>query len=163
LKALALSSNKSGFNKRRYNGRVAGRNILQALNELPNKSKNDTLYVVAHSMGFAYSLGVIDVLRNNIQFGGFYIIAPENARAGKVNKAEWQEIWQYGSDFPKEAPCLQDGIAPQSAAKGLDNKNRLFIPTENYLKKGFFDAHFIGYYTWIFAIEQAHKGAVRQH
>lgn len=162
-KALALSSNKSGFNKRRYNGRIAGRNILQALNELPNKSKNDTLFIVAHSMGFAYSLGVIDVLRNNIQFGGFYIIAPENARAGKVNKAEWQEIWQYGSDFPKDAPCLQDGIAPQSAVKGLDNKNRLFIPTENYQKKGFFDAHFIGYYTWIFAIEQAHKGAVRQH
>lgn len=161
--ALALSSNKSGFNKRRSNGRIAGRNILQALNELPNTSKNDTLFIVAHSMGYAYSLGVIDVLRTNIQFGGFYIIAPENARAGKVNQAEWQEIWQYGSDFLKDAPCLQDGIAPQSAVKGLDNKNRLFIPAKNYQKKGFFDAHFIGYYTWIFAIEQAHKGAVRQH
>jgi diacylglycerol kinase len=162
-KELALSSNKVGFNKRRNNGRIAGRNILQALNELPNKSKNDTLFIVAHSMGFAYSLGVIDVLRSNIQFGGFYIIAPENPKAGKVNLFEWQEVWQYGSNFSVDAPCLQDGIAPQSKVNGLDEKHRLYIPANLYRKKGFFDAHFIGYYSWIFEIEQAHKGAVHQH
>ena len=163
IKALSLSSNKSGFNQRRKNGRIAGRNILQALNELPNSSYNDTLYIVAHSMGFAYALGVIDELRSKIKLGGFYIISPENAKAGKVNLAEWQEVWQYGSNFPVDAPCLQDGIAPQSRVTGLDEKHRLYIPSELYTKKGFFDAHFIGYYTWIFSIAQRQKGSVRQH
>jgi hypothetical protein len=163
IKALSLSSNKSGFNQRRKNGRIAGRNILQALNELPNSSYNDTLYVVAHSMGFAYALGVIDELRSKIKLGGFYIISPENAQAGKVNLAEWQEVWQYGSNFPVDAPCLQDGIAPQSRVSGLDEKHRLYIPGELYTKKGFFDAHFIGYYTWIFSIAQRQKGSIRQH
>jgi hypothetical protein len=163
IKALSLSSNKSGFNQRRKNGRIAGRNILQALNELPNSSYNDTLYVVAHSMGFAYALGVIDELRSKIKLGGFYIISPENAKAGKVNLAEWQEVWQYGSNYPVDAPCLQDGIAPQSRVTGLDEKHRLYIPGELYTKKGFFDAHFIGYYTWIFSIAQRQKGSVRQH
>lgn len=163
IKALKLSSNLSGFNLRSKNGRIAGRNLLQALNELPNSSNNDTLYIVAHSMGFAYALGVIDELRSKIKLGGFYIISPENAQAGNVNLAEWQEVWQYGSNFQVDAPCLQDGIAPQSCVKGLDEKHRLYIPAELYTKKGFFDAHFIGYYTWIFSIAQQQKGSVHQH
>ncbi|NRA13736.1 MAG: alpha/beta hydrolase, partial [Crocinitomicaceae bacterium] len=94
-----LEPNKEGFNIRRENGRIAGKNLIQQLNELPNKSKNDTLYIVAHSMGYAYSLGLIDKLRDKINFGGLYIIAAENAESGKVIPSEWQEVWQYGSDF----------------------------------------------------------------
>lgn len=163
---LASRSNKKGFLLRRENGRVAGRNLLQLLNEMPNSSRNDTLYLVAHSMGYAYSLGMMDVLRGQMQFGGCFIIAPENASAGKVFPEEWKEIWQYGSNFEKvgrEAPCLQDGVAPQVAVAGLPNSKRVFIPRRLYLKKGFFDSHFIGYYTWIFDIPKGQRGAIKQH
>lgn len=157
--------NKKGFSERRSNGMIAGRNILQLLNELPNKSKNDTLYIVAHSMGYAYSLGMIDVLRGRIQFGGFYIIAPENASAGFVQTHEWEEIWQYGSNLnpdKPEAPCLQDGVAPQARVGGLYPSKRVYIPKKNYREKGFFDSHFIGYYKWILDIKAGKPGAIRQ-
>jgi len=157
--------NKKGFSQRRSNGMIAGRNILQLLNELPNKSKNDTLYIVAHSMGYAYSLGMLDVLRGRIQFGGYYIIAPENASAGYVQLNEWKEIWQYGSHLDGnkgDAPCLQDGVAPQVRVGGLYPSHRVFIPKQNYKERGFFDSHFIGYYKWILAIKKGHAGYIRQ-
>ncbi len=160
-----LSPNKQGFNFRRTNGKVAGTNLLQMLNELPNKSENDTLFIVAHSMGYAYSLGIIDQLRGKINFGGFYIIAPENASAGKLNMSEWEEVWQYGSDFDRHkhaAPCLLDGIAPQVTVGGLNVSHQLFIPEKLYTKMGFFDSHFIGNYTWVFDIEKSAPGYIRQ-
>ncbi len=160
-----LKPNKKGFNERKTNGKIAGRNLNQIFNELPNSSSNDTLYIVAHSMGYAYALGIIDELRGKINFGGLYIIAPENASAGKVNKDEWQEVWQYGDDFESEkvkSPCLIDGVAPQTKVGGLSAENRIFIPKEKYSIKGFYDSHFIGYYTWIFKIEDDSKGYIRQ-
>lgn len=164
-KSFNLSSNKKGFTERRKNGRIAGRNLFQMLNEIPNRSEDDTLFIVAHSMGYAYSLGIIDELRGKINFGGFYIIAPENAEAGKVNMAEWEEIWQYGSDFNEnkfKSPCLLDGIAPQTKAGGLKSRNRAFIPDDLYKKKGFFDSHFVGYYTWIFKLPNDVPGYIKQ-
>jgi len=166
LSMINYRSNRSGFNQRRENGRVAGRNLYHALNELPNRSKNDTVYIVAHSMGYAYALGIIDELRGKINFGSLIIIAPENAGAGKVNAAEWQEIWQYGSrrkTGKDDAPCLQDGVAPQVLAKGLSYSKRVFIPGKYYKRKGFFDSHFIGYYTWIFDIPEKQKGHLKKH
>lgn len=157
--------NKSGFNERVENGRIAGRNLLQLLNELPNKSPNDTIYFVTHSMGHAYSLGMIEILRGKIHFGGIYIIAPENASAGKINLNEWQEVWQYGSNFnpgESDAPCLLDGVAPQIMAGGLKPTNRIYIPKQLYKHKGFFDSHFVGYFTWIFSIKKEESGYIRQ-
>lgn len=165
-KSFNLESNKEGFEERRRNGRIAGRNLYQMFNEIPNKSEDDTLYIVAHSMGYAYSLGIIDELRGKINFGGFYIIAPENAEAGNVNMSEWKEIWQYGSDFDEnkfKSPCLLDGIAPQTKAGGLRTANRVFIPDDLYKKKGFFDSHFVGYYTWIFKLNEGDAGYIEQH
>ena len=162
---LKLKSNKKGFQERLENGRIAGRNLLLLFNELPNKSANDTLYLVAHSMGYAYSLGIIEILRGRINFGGFYIMAPENAAAGKVNLNEWTEIWQYGSKFQYvggDAPCLLDGVAPQSKVGGLTNEKRVYIPSQYYRKKGFFDSHFVGYYTWIFDIKKGKPGNITQ-
>ncbi len=164
-KSFNLTSNKKGFSERRKNGRIAGRNLYQMLNEIPNKSKDDTLFIVAHSMGYAYSLGIIDELRGKINFGGFYIIAPENAEAGNVNMEEWEEIWQYGSDFNEnkfKSPCLLDGIAPQTRVGGLKNMNRAFIPDNLYKKKSFFDSHFVGYYTWIFNLREDTSGFIKQ-
>lgn len=163
--ALKMSANKAGFKYRKDHGKIAGKNLLQILNELPEFSENDTVYIVAHSMGFAYSTGMIESLRNKIQFGGFYILAPENAKSGFVKPEEWKEIWQYGSNLNQDfedAPCLQDGVAPQTSVKGLTGENRLFIPKKSYKQKGFFDSHFVGYYTWILDIPQGEKGSIKQ-
>ncbi len=157
--------NKSGFWKRRMNGRIAGRNIYQMLNELPNSSENDTLYIVAHSMGYAYALGIIDELRGKIRFGDIYILAPENAASGSVHLNEWEQVWQYGSNFDgkkHDAPCLLDGVAPQFKAGGISEDNRIYIPRQFYTRKGFFDSHFIGYYTWIFDIPKGSAGYIPQ-
>ena len=160
-----LEPNIEGFNSRRTNGKIAGRNLQQMLNELPNKSTNDTLYIVAHSMGYAYTLGLIEQLRGKINFGGLYIIAPENASAGKVNIDEWKEVWQYGSDFERNklsAPCLLDGIAPQAKVGGLEMYHRAYIPEKFYNKMGFYDSHFVGHYTWIFDLPKDATGYIRQ-
>ena len=160
---LAKKPNLSGFMKRRKSGRIAGLNLNMLLNELPNCSENDTLFIVCHSMGYAYSLGMIQELRGKINFGGFYLLAPENAGVGKTYTKEWKEVWQYGANFePKKrnAPCLQDGFAVQVKAKGLKNKNRVFFPKTNERQMGFFKSHFVGYYTWIFDIPEGKKGAI---
>jgi hypothetical protein len=160
---LPSNSNQSGFDKRVNNGKIAGRNLLVMLNEIPNRSVNDTLFIVAHSMGYAYSLGIIEELRGKIAFGGYYIISPENASAGKVKLDEWGQVWQYGSDFITDPPCLQDGVAPQTCAGGLSENERVYIPENLYYRKGFFDSHFIGYYEWIFKIPEGQKGRILQH
>jgi hypothetical protein len=162
---LATRPNKRGFKTRVNSGRVAGRNLFQLLNEIPNLSNNDTLYIVAHSMGFAYAQGIVNQLRGKINFGSFYIIAPENAKSGLVNVSEWKEVWQYGSNLGRknqDAPCLQDGIAPQSTAKGLPESNRIVIPENRCNTKGYFDSHFIGWYTWVLQIPQGQPGYIQQ-
>ena len=163
---LAKKPNRKGFKIRYNQGKIAGRNLLLQLNELPNKSQNDTISIVAHSMGFAYSLGIIDVIRNKINFGGFYIIAPENASTGKVKPKEWKQVWQYGSklthDFPYP-PCMQDGVAAQSKAKGLPSNYQVFFPEILFKKQGFFDSHFIGNYTWILDIPKGNVGHIKQN
>lgn len=164
-KRLRTRPNKKGFELRRDNGKIAGKNLFQMLNELPNNSSNDTLFIVAHSMGYAYALGMIESLRGKINFGGLYIIAPENASSGSVNMNEWQEVWQYGNDFnryKKSEPCLLDGIAPQTKVGGISSKQRLFIPDQYYTRQGFFDSHFIGYYRWILEIPENEPGYIRQ-
>jgi len=165
LDLLPLKSNKKGFELRYENGKIAGLNLLQRLNEIPNRSQNDTLFIVSHSMGYAYSLGMIDVVRGHINFGGFYCIAPENARAGKINTSEWKEVWQYGSKLwgKAEAPCMQDGVAPQQLAQGLSHKKHVSFPKNTYRHRGFFNSHFVGYYTWIFDLKSKDKGFIRQH
>ena len=165
LELLATTPNKRGFKTRQKNGRIAGKNLDMMFNEIPNLSNNDTLYIVAHSMGYAYSLGIIEQLRGKINFGGFYILAPENASAGSVQLSDWNEIWQYGSNFEEaamDAPCLQDGIAPQACVKGLTEDYRAYIPKQLYKRKGFFESHFVGYYSWIFKLELQEKGFIKQ-
>ena len=166
LKMLPFSTNKQGFNLRRKNGRIAGRNLYQLLNEVPGNSGNDTLFVVAHSMGYAYSLGLIESMRDKCVFGEFYVFAPENAESGKLFQSEWNAVYQYGSipkGSRKQAPCLQDGVAPQTKAKGLSAQNRLTFPASHYKKMGFTGSHFIGFYDWVFDIPQGEKGAIVQH
>ena len=163
---LAKKPNKKGFKLRYQQGKIAGRNLLLQLNELPNKSENDTITFLAHSMGYAYSIGIIDVIRTKINFGGFYIIAPENPVSGAVNPTEWKQVWQYGSKLTNEnayPPCLQDGVAAQAKVKGLPVAHQIFFPKDQYKKQGFFESHFIGNYSWILDIPKGKLGYIKQN
>ena len=78
-------------------------------------------------------------MKNKIHFSGNYIIAPENGGGGTVNPTEWEQIWQYGSNLGEpnaDQLWKQDGVAPQSAVKGLEQNTakygRAFIP-DTYL------------------------------
>ncbi len=122
-------------------------------------------------MGYAYALGMVDVLKGKVPLGRFYIIAPENAAAGAINLNDFEEVWQYGSNLgePNADPLhLQDGVAPQTAVEGLqdvrnpilEKRGRAFIPDGE--PKGFLQSHSIGNYKWIFkTIEKGEKGYVK--
>ncbi len=162
---LPSESNKDGFELRKENGRIAGKNLLQMLNEIPNKALNDTIIIVAHSMGYAYGLGIVEELNGKINLGEFYIIAPENAESGYINLKNWKTVYQFGCDasrYKNNAPCMLDGIAPQKKTNGIPKENHVFIPEKYYSRHGFYDSHFIGYYTWIFDIPENKPGHIRQ-
>lgn len=166
LSLLATSPNYDGFDLRYQHGRLAGKNLLQVLNEAPNYSKNDTLFIVSHSMGHAYAMGMCAELRGKIQFGECFILAPENAIGKYFDAHSWVAAWQYGAvrtGKHKHAPCQQDGVAAQSLVKGLPLNHRIPFPRSLENQMGFFDSHFIGYYTWIFDIPKGHPGYVTQH
>jgi hypothetical protein len=105
-------------------------------------------------MGYAYALGMLEVLKGKVSFGRLYIIAPENAGSGNVDVTQWQEVWQYGADLGRQdgrqpdPDDKQDGVAPQTRCGGLDEKNRVYIPDGQ--PKGFVESHMIGNYGWIF-------------
>jgi len=166
MSLLATSPNYDGFNLRFQRGKIAGKNLLQVLNEAPNYSANDTVYIVTHSMGHAYAMGMSEALKGRVNFGDCYIIAPENPRGKTFASSDWKNVWQYGTfrnGKSKQAPCQQDGVAPQSLVKGLPATNRISFPTDHSRQMGFFNSHFIGYYTWIFDIPRGKPGYVPQH
>jgi hypothetical protein len=166
MSLLATSPNYDGFNLRYKRGKIAGRNLLQVLNEAPNYSANDTLYIVSHSMGHAYAMGMMSVLKGQLNFGDYYAIAPENPVGKTFESRLWRNVWQYGtsrSGKTKNYPCQQDGVAPQSLVKGLASSHRVIFPVSNAKNMGFTESHFIGYYTWIFDIPQGKKGFIRQN
>jgi len=159
---LPTAANHSGFNERRISGSIAGKNVLQLLNgDNSNLNPNDTLFIVCHSMGFAYSQGIIEALRGKINFGAYYIFSPENPSSGRVLESEWDQVWQYGANEEIEE-CLQDGIAPQCAIKGIE-KNRVFFPQALYPELGFTGSHFIGNFSWVFDLKNTQPGHIKQH
>ena len=81
---LNMSPNQEGFNKRRMNGQKAGAEFLASLSKSATE-ESIPVDIIAHSMGYAYALGMADVLKDKIPLGCFYIIAPENAEAGEIN------------------------------------------------------------------------------
>jgi hypothetical protein len=153
--------NVSGYNVRYNYGKVAAYDMISKLNSntIQFDKNNDTLDIVAHSMGYAYAVGIIDALTGTgVKFGRFYIIAPENACSGNgVDYAKFTEVWQYGSNLgePNADPLKQqDGVAPQCAvpdivsSHGKTKNGRVFIP--NGVEKDFLKCHTIGNYKWIF-------------
>ncbi len=121
-------------------------------------------------MGYAYALGVVDILKGKVPLGRLYIIAPENAEAGDINLNDFEEVWQYGSNLGESnADPLhqQDGVAPQTAVKGLKDieklplgkRGRAFIPKGE--PKGFLQSHSVGNYKWIFTRDKKDNGYVK--
>jgi hypothetical protein len=165
---LNTTPNVSGFNERRRGGSVAGAKILEKIRhgEYPMRIDNqgkilDKVDIVCHSMGFAYALGIIDILKQEgIPLGRFYIFAPENACSGEVNVNEWEQVWQYGSDEENHPLWMQDGVAPQCPVGNIGVK-RAFIPLEdNTVPKGFVKSHKIENYGWIFTRKGGEPGYV---
>jgi hypothetical protein len=136
--------------------------------------------ISTHSMGYAYSTGIIEALKLagfSANFGSYYILAPENARSGGVQWNLFEEVWQYGSDLfesTMDPIWEQDGVAPQfecaalSFGNGKLNPNtlkntrtgRIFIP-KGFAPKDFGNSHYLVNYHWIFGISQGNDGSVK--
>lgn len=149
--------NTEGFNERVKEGVVAA-NVFKA-NFLPLDKKNnlDTLYIVSHSMGYAYSIGFLQNLNSNFVFGNYYALAPESGPSGAPDWSLFKACFQYGCQFSESGVknlYKTDGIAPQFEAKGLSTANckqkgRLYKP-EDWVVDGFVDSHMVYGLYWIF-------------
>jgi hypothetical protein len=168
--------NTTGFDSRKADGEAAAKNFIKKLEDGTiscSKTIKDgkmtvhgVVDIVAHSMGFAYSLGMIEVLqKKGIEIGNYYVIAPENACSGSIPNSIRNRTWQYGSDetTTKENPIeIQDGVAPQCAIGGIDPLKRIHIPKGRPKDKlGFTLSHSINNYEWIFN-QPKNNGDVKQ-
>ena len=163
--ALNATPNPDGFMIRYNNGKIAGQNLLSDIQNgrikvnASNGVITDSLDIVAHSMGFAYAQGMIEVLKGKIPLSGYYIIAPENAGSGSVNPTDFTQLWQYGSDETFDIG-IQDGVAPQTKVGDLPDEKRAYIP-ENWSPQGFISSHSIENYKWIFTKNANQEGYVK--
>lgn len=155
---LNLVSNPEGFDYRYSRGILVGKAFLNQIRNTPNSYLvKDTIDIVCHSMGYAYTLGMIDALKDQIVLGKFYLLAPENAGYKGLDWNTFEEVWQYGSNLGmKDADplCYQDGVAPQAGLWGLDSMQsnhvgRICSPY-NWPNKHFVHSHMIYSYDWIF-------------
>lgn len=163
FKSLKQKSNYNGFMHRYQEGEIAGETFINAISNIPNTTIKDTLDFVCHSMGYAYMMGFIERVKNNVVLGKLYIVAPENASVLGMDWSIFQEVWQYGSNLDQANPDKlrqQDGIAPQVAVKNIETQasksiGRIFTP-DNWPNKHFVHAHMIYGYDWIF--DRIHPG-----
>lgn len=155
---LNMRPNSSGFYEREKAGQQAGNVFLLETKTLPNSTQiKDTIDIVCHSMGYAYTLGFLKAVTAQVVLGKIYIIAPENAAIDGFDWTQFQEVWQYGSNLnlPEQDPLRdQDGIAPQVAVKNIDQVlptkgGRVYFPVD-WPNKHFVHTHMIYSYDWIF-------------
>lgn len=164
---LNLTPNDSGFYLRKESGRIAGKSFLSMMYELDVCGfSKDTIDIVCHSMGYSYSLGFIEEIKDHVVFRNMYIIAPENARAGGTDWSLFQEVWQYGTHTEEPDPepiWKQDGIAPQTPVPGIENLahgGRVYFPKDAHFMN-FVNSHMLNHYRWMFKeIKQGEKGYV---
>jgi len=167
---LDVIPNVTGYNKRFNAGKLAGQNLLTMINnqKIPvNSTGKITIDIVAHSMGFAYAQGMIEVLKssNRIKFGRYYILAPENAcSSAPIDMSLFEEVWQYGSNESEMTtkPWELDGIAPQCKVTSLPDDNRVYIPSTDP-NRDFLGAHYGASYEWIFKeIDNGEPGFIKK-
>jgi hypothetical protein len=150
-------------------GRAAGKDFVRKLKEDKISCTKEIVNgkvvikgmvdIVAHSMGFAYSLGMIEVLQEaGINIGNYYVVAPENACSGSVPNEV--RTFQYGSNEVEDPIELQDVVVPQCAIKGF--VTRAYIPLGERKKEqlGFTQSHSIDNYDWIFTTIKKGKRAM---
>ncbi len=142
----------AGFDRRLEDGKKAGADLIRKINNGQILFYKDSkIDVVAHSMGFAFALGMIEELqRNGYLIGWVYAIAPENPGAGYVPDAI-EGIWQYGSQ-DNDSFYKQDGIAPQVAIPGIRDNQRVAIDKD--APQDFFNSHRIANYGWVFKLNK---------
>lgn len=160
---LSTKANYAGFQTRYLAGKQAGRNLLQELSKNGNKPLNDTLYVVSHSMGHAYLMGMVKILKGKIQLGAYHAFSPENPKGKTLRANLWPVVYQYGTKLygpQRHAPCQQDGVAPQWRISGLSASQQLGFPKSLKARLGYFSSHYIGYYTWVFEIPKGKPGYI---
>ncbi|MFM7725322.1 MAG: hypothetical protein ACKO7B_01350, partial [Flavobacteriales bacterium] len=153
--------NEEGFQMRYENGKRCGERFL---GDYVYSYMPDTLDVVCHSMGYAYALGFLEVVKQQVVLGKILIMAPESPGVRGMDWNGFQEVWQYGSDrFEEDAlvTCRQDGIAPQCAVSGIEKLEpgkggRLFIPKG--AKLGFIRSHHLSYWEWFYWIKKGDRG-----
>ena len=153
--------NQEGFMTRVENGKICGENFIR---EYLNPEIKDTLDMVCHSMGYAYMLGFLSVVKSKMIPGKILILAPEGANIMGCEWNDFIEVWQYGSnrlEHKADVTFRQDGIAPQYPVKGIDQLKpgkggRLFIPKHG--KKGFIRSHHLSYWQWFFTIKPGDYG-----
>jgi hypothetical protein len=153
---LNQKENAIGFEKRKQQGRIAGKAFIQQRSTLPSMNNNiDTLDLVCHSMGYAYALGFIEEVKSYVVFGRFIIISPEGANTDNPDWSLFKSAWQYGSAFNDGSPVSeQDGVAPQCLVKDIDKYDpccygKITIP-KDWSKKGFRESHEMPHIRWIF-------------
>ncbi len=158
LRRAEKNTNPDGFNYRKEKGRIAGLAFLYSKCTGPNcLETKDTIDIVCHSMGYAYTLGFLETIEGKVVLGNCYIIAPENAAIDGFDWTKFQHVWQYGSNFDQEKPDAlkyQDGVACQVCVKGLDSLpttqgGRFFFPAD-WPNKQFIHSHMVYNYDWIF-------------
>jgi hypothetical protein len=164
---LNKAINESGFQMRVENGRIAG----MALRAELNGASPGKVHFVCHSMGYAYMLGMMDILEGSIDFGKALILSPEGANTAGRNWALFEEVWQYGARADQKAAdaiFLQDGIAPQAPVVGIEQLpattkgGRVYIPAAYPKKKlGFIKSHHLAYYDWFHWIGPTDEGYFR--
>ncbi len=159
--------NPDGFKEREENGKIAGRKILEYLDSNGLSNKKVKVDFVTHSMGYAYSLGIFDVINPHVKLGKMLAIAPESAGFKGYDWNLFEEVWQYGSNYGEpdaDAIYFQDGIAVQMPIKGIetlekDKGGRVFIP-KNWSKfnMGFLKSHHLNWFQWFYLIKPGDKG-----
>ncbi|MFN5634598.1 MAG: hypothetical protein ACK49D_07985 [Flavobacteriia bacterium] len=153
---LNQKENLIGFEKRKQQGRIAGKAFIQERSALPSiGNRKDTVNIVCHSMGYAYALGFIEEVKSFVVLGRFVIIAPEGACTDNPDWSLFKSAWQYGSAYNDGSPVSeQDGVAPQCLAKDIDKCDpccfgKITMP-KDWSKKGFRESHEMPYIRWIF-------------
>jgi hypothetical protein len=155
---LNQKSNTAGFDYRYQKGIIAGKAFLNQIQNTPKSYLvRDTIDFVCHSMGYAYTLGLIKTIKDNIVLGKIYLLAPENGGYKGLDWNLFEEAWQYGSNLGEKNPdplSYQDGVAPQTAVYGIiaqksAHVGRVFSP-DNWPNKHFVHSHMVYSYDWIF-------------
>ncbi len=155
---LNLHSNPEGFDYRYSRGVLVGKALLNEIRNTPNSYRTrDTIDIVCHSMGYAYTLGLLETLKGQVVFGKLYFLAPENASYKGMDWNQFEEVWQYGSNLglrDADPLCYQDGVAPQATVWGIDAQQsnhvgRICSPY-NWPNKHFVHSHMVYSYDWIF-------------